>query len=356
MTCFASGTGRIHNSVRYLLPQLICLPTSHGSHKAAENGQIGKYHNWTHNTFITFDSERKECSKRRSEFGVVNLHIVRIGGVKCSRECKVKRKKHADESATSESSEAQHREQFFHEESTSIDCFITANGGYQSICEISHFQRNRRAAADGGVFSISQHFLLFAWGVASWHQAGQYRTVAIYSLCDFFIETKPMCTHECTKSHKYCTNHRSICVQNEWVHSMSSFFTYWMMMSEKVDLHNKSKLQEMIRGQRMNGHALRFHVWGNRTSCTTAIDSLFCSNGVSPVALWMSMSIPLARVNSSCLVSDGELTLIQRKVPAHGCHGRNKGSATSSKTVTESVKVIAIRRLIWLEHLTSSCH
>ncbi len=27
-------------------------------------------------------------------------------------------------------------------------------------------------------------------------------------------------------SHKYCTNHRSICVQNERVHSMSSFFTY----------------------------------------------------------------------------------------------------------------------------------
>ncbi len=27
-------------------------------------------------------------------------------------------------------------------------------------------------------------------------------------------------------SHKYCTNQRSICVQNERVHSMSSFFTY----------------------------------------------------------------------------------------------------------------------------------
>ncbi len=66
---------------------------------------------------------------------------------------------------------------------------------------------------------------------------------------------------------KYCTNHRSICVQNEWVRSTSSFFTYWTMMSEIVDLYNKSKLQEKIRGQRMNGRALRFHVWRYRTSC-----------------------------------------------------------------------------------------
>ncbi len=40
-------------------------------------------------------------------------------------------------------------------------------------------------------------------------------------------------------------------------------------MSEIVDLYNKSKLQEMIRGQRMNGHALRFHVGRYRTSCIT---------------------------------------------------------------------------------------
>ncbi len=29
-----------------------------------------------------------------------------------------------------------------------------------------------------------------------------------------------------TFCHKYCTNQRSICVQNERVHSTSSFFTY----------------------------------------------------------------------------------------------------------------------------------
>ena len=41
----------------------------------------------------------------------------------------------------------------------------------------------------------------------------------------------------------------------------------YCMMSEIVDLYNKSKLQEKIRGQRMNGCALRFNVWRYRTSC-----------------------------------------------------------------------------------------
>ncbi len=43
----------------------------------------------------------------------------------------------------------------------------------------------------------------------------------------------------CALCYKYCTNQRSICVQNERVHSMSSFFTYWTLMSEIVDLYNK---------------------------------------------------------------------------------------------------------------------